>query len=310
MRSATIKSTSQTVSSSSYNMRPVPKEIYHNIINSNPKYMNCNTYLLEKYNKIEEIPILNSLFEFLNKDIRSPIPKDHTVNLILGIYTRNKSTHIDPPSENCALRILFNLGYTETYQMDPKYKVGNLVLDSGLPEQNLFMTENTYAILGPVTQSKYKIYVSHESTMELPGNTPLNSGRSTARSRDYKRLTIIVDYIIGDGMVQKLAEVAASKMSNIRVPAGTSKKAIEEQLKKIKASAMADDDLRRKVENIMSPSGPNVSERPSGPNVQQDNSELSEAISQVSDYEREVLSGMNPEEKEEMLKMMQESEKK
>jgi len=209
------KTSSRVVSKSAFNMiRPVPEKIYADILNSSPVYNSVNKYLVEKYESLSDIPILTPVFEFLNTDIKAPIPKDSTTNIFIGIYGRNSSTHVDPPSDNCALRILFNLGYADTYHLNPKYKVKDELIDTGLPEHFLYMDENSYVILGPVTQSKYKIYVDNDVMIKIPSQIPGQQGKTTIRPKLYKRITIIIDFIIADGLVQKLTEVAAGKFPN------------------------------------------------------------------------------------------------
>ena len=285
-----MKSVRSKSSTGAFNMvRPVPDELYHKIINSNSRYKDCTGYLIEKYSKLEDISILTELFQFLNTDIKSPIPKDHTLNLVLGIYNRTNSTHIDPPSENCALRILFNLGFADTYFLDPNYKVGDVVLNSGLDEHYLHMKENTYVILGPVTKSKYKIFVSNDKMIKVPGNG-MEPARIVLRPSNYKRLTVVIDYMVAEGMVQRLAEVAAAKIPNLKVPAGSSKKSINEQIKKLQKDVSENRELQRELNSAINPPEPEIPV---------------EVSNQVSDFEQEVLNSMTPEEREEIMKMME-----
>lgn len=268
-------------------IRNIPDEIYHKLIS---KYYGNFTgkYKLETIS--QEDPnikdTLEKLLEYLKTDIHAPIPKDSQLKVTIGIYTRTASTYIDPPLDNCALRVLFNLGYDEVYKLNPKYKVvddkGQIKReDSGLNERYIFLERNKYIILGPAKNSKYQLEVSHEPTIVLPRQLPGEKEITKIRPRDYRRITIIFDYILPQELMDSLLNISKD-MPNIKIKPGTSQKNIDEQIKRVKqnfASKQTQPELQ--VEQV-SPESPEPTEN----------------------FDLDVLNNMKQEEQDEILKLM------
>lgn len=274
---------------------PNGDEMYHQIVNE--LYPNFNDkYQLYKYNSIEEVPVLKSLIDIMKNDIKAPADISPAVQV--GIYTRDSGTFIQPPEKNCALRILVNLGYADTYNFLPEYRITKIketptetvksveVINSGLDECELFLNANSYAVLGPVKQCEYLIKVNNDPMVAFPGRLPTDPVVTKVRARDYKRITVVFDYLASVEMLEKMTEVLkTANIPKLKVNASMGPKAIEEQMKKLQASVAQNSVLKQQVETVLATGGI-INNEPVG-----------STSDDISDFEKEVLAAMEAEKK-------------
>jgi len=239
---------------SSFNIiRDIPSNIYDDLIKGHFKSF-TGTYKLEKYENISEIPAMNDLMTFLNQDVKAPFPKDAKITTQVGIYTRKSATYIEAPLNTCALRILVNLGYKETYHMNPKYELKDEIYDSGLPEKFLHLEANKYCIMGPLDNSKYLIHVDKDPKITIPPKSPLEKEGSTLRPSNYKRITVVFDFNLDAKLLENLKDVGKEFAPKVKAKAGTSQKELNKQIENIQQQVMRDKELKSKLESINRPS--------------------------------------------------------
>jgi hypothetical protein len=254
---------------------------------------------MDEYEHIDKIKVLEPLHQFIKTTLSAPLPEGASPSIIMGYYTRGSSTHIRAPGNNCALRILFNLGFADTYIFEP-------VTD--LPENKMYLTENTYVILGPVSKCNHKIYIDHSIYIKVPPKNPGGPEGSQIRDRNYRRITVIFDFLINKDILDDLTKIVADKIPSIKLTEGTSKKNIEDHIKRVKEKVMQDEEMKKKLRELNTPGGPKEPEKSEVPNISTAPSGVPEENSKndntISDFEREVLESMNPTEREEMMKML------
>lgn len=236
VRAVQKRKNNRTISSSGFAIiRSVPDTIYQNLMNS--KYMNFNEkYKLESFDGLIEIPELIDLLEYTKRDMSVPIPDGAKIKIYMGIYSRTASTHIDPPSALCGMRILFNLGYAETYEMQSIYNFNGKITNSGLEDKAQRMEANTYCMMGPLTMSDYKIYVDHDPMVPVPQINPTEAPRpGVPRPTNYKRISIVIDFIMdSEEVVDKLTDMMNANIPKIKTSPGMSKKEIDKQIENAK----------------------------------------------------------------------------
>lgn len=248
MRVAT-KGTKKSVEQSTFSIiRDIPPQIYHNLIKKHYKTFNGG-YKLENFNEL--IPELDELIEYLKSDIKAPLPKDAKLSIQMGIYSRNSSTYMEAPMKTSALRILINLGHCETYYMNPEYKYKGNLVNSGLDEKYLHLTANQYCILGPLNMSEYLIQVSSDPKIIIPAKNVLESERATLRLKNYKRITIVIDYNVDVDVIDKLKNVAAESIAKIKVKGTSNQNEINKQIEEYQKSMLNNKELNDKVKELI-----------------------------------------------------------
>lgn len=278
----------QVSEQANFTIKNVPQMIYHKL--NTGYYKNFNKkYQLEVVSI--DTPLLKEIFtdllEYIKKDISAPIPKDSEVKITLGIYTRTASTYINPPPNNCGMRLLFNLGYGDVYKLNPKYtdSDGDQV-DSGLTERSVYLDKDKYLILGPSKTSKYKIEVSDDTTVSTPGNNPGDSPIPRLRVRDYRRIVIIIDYLIAQDTLDSLINVVNDlKIPSIKIKPGTGKKDIEAHIKKVQQTMTSKNEEAQKSQQSQI--------------VPENQGKMME------DFEQSVLDSIKSEDKDAILKEME-----
>jgi len=289
-----VKTSGKNVSvQANYDIRPVPEKIYHDLSIVYGKF--SGNYKINTYKDIGNVSGILPLLEFLKTDIKAPIPEKSMVSATIGIYGRNSSTHIDPPEDTCALRILFNLGYSDVYRLQSDYRDKDGEHNSGLPNQNIYMKENTYVILGPVNKSKYKLFVDNDKIIKIPAKNPQEKSQTTIRPMDYLRLTVVLDYNIDKNILDNLTEIASSHIPSIKITPNMKKKDIKAYTDKMYSKVTQDQELKKKLEEFKTHEKQEALEE-TLPEIQQET---------ISDFEQEILNSMSQDERAELNKMME-----
>jgi len=226
-----VSKSKKTVNSTGFAIiRSIPPSIYESLLNNRYKEFK-GKYKLETLDKVDDIPELKEVIGFISKDIQAPIPESTPVTIHVGIYTRTASTYIDPPSEKCGFRILFNCGAAETYHMKNIYKRDGKKVDSGLEPKVQHMESNTYFIMGPHYMSDYQIYVDQNTNILIPQMDPTKkSNQFKVRPTNYKRITIVLDYNLESAeLLEKISDMSKNT-PKIKATPGMSQKKINEQI--------------------------------------------------------------------------------
>lgn len=122
------------------------------------------------------------------------VPPDTGCRFYIGKYMRKSTTRISPPSNDVALRAVFNFDFDEIYKLDPKYTDGSGSHDSGLSPREILIKKDMLEVLGPYNMSKYCIKVSNNTTQSKQ-TTPVRGTNSVKlRPSKYQRITMVVDF--------------------------------------------------------------------------------------------------------------------
>lgn len=232
MRTAKAVKSKKTLNASALAMvRSITPDFYGKLLHGKYKDF-TGKYKLETFNKVDDIIEMKDIIEFIRKDINAPIPESTPVTIHMGIYTRTASTYIDPPSERCGIRVLFNLGADETYELQGVYKHNEKTVDSGLESKAQYMKANTYCVLGPYTMCNYKIHVDQDIYVQIPQINPTKAPESPKpRPSNYKRITIVLDYNLeSEELLDQLTNLAMNNTPKIKATPGMSQKKINEQI--------------------------------------------------------------------------------
>lgn len=279
MSKVMVKSSKVSSKSSQHRIiKDIPNHFYQDILNEVFNSF-AGKYKMNKYSKTEDVPgnSITELSEFLKTDIGVPIPKDtQSPVVIAGIYSRKSSTHIGPPKKNCALRVLFNLGFDEVYHLDPN--------GSELEENDIYLKANSYIVLGPIKMSDYKIYVNNNTINKIPMDpTNPNLKRTLGRPNHYLRVTLVFDYEIDEKLMENLNQIS-DNIPKVRMNNTSSKKELDSKISNI-----------IKEHQSLSSSSTSLPER--------DESKEKN----TSEFFKSISEGLNPEEQEELMKMMDSS---
>ena len=234
MKVGKVSAVSKQVGTSGFAViRSVPEDLYNTFLKRYPTL--SKNFLVEKFNNIEDIPEAKKLLEFMKKDINAPVPENATMTIQVGIFNRYSCTYMDPPEETSAMRILFNLGFGETYKFKDDYTIGNKRVLTGLDPKTVYIEANQYCLVGTYNMSNYQIYVEKGPYSKIPKLNPNEPPESVLRSGDYKRITVIIDFNVTQELAESLNNMTPTKMSKITVSGkgGNAKKDIEKQIRSI-----------------------------------------------------------------------------
>ena len=223
----------------------IKREIFNN--NYGPK-----GYVIKKYKENDELPeIIRKIIERVSMDIKAP--KKIQPQVIVGIFSRKSRTIIEAPPDSTVLRILFNYGFDDTYILSSEYYETRdnkkIVLNSGLDDRRLFIEKNKYVILGPAKTSKYTLRLEADPKILIPADNGIGAPKSSLRPRDYERITLVLDYLGPDGMIDKIADVATSELNKIKVNQNASSSEINAQINRVKNNVINNN----KIQEILYP---------------------------------------------------------
>ena len=226
-----VTKSKKTINSSGFAIiRSISPSIYESLINNRYKDFK-GKYKLDTLDKIDDVPELKDIINFISKDIQAPIPESTPMTIHIGIYSRTACTYIDPPSKKCGFRILFNLGAAETYQMKNIYKHNGKLVDSGLEPKTQHMEANTYFVMGPHYMSDYQIYVDENTSISISQPDPTKkSEQFKIRPSNYKRITIVLDYNLESAELLEQITNMSKNTPKIKATPGMSQKKINEQI--------------------------------------------------------------------------------
>ena len=158
---------------------------------------------------------------------------------------RWKCTSILPPTKDTVNRIIYNLRNSDVYHLkipdidndnkdsenkddennddnndddnndddnnkDEEFDIFNMNNNNSNVERELYMKINTSIVIGPVSQSNYKIVLLGGNYIKTPdkikGNIKVKgmSGRTTIKPKNYSRVTVVIDIIGSEHLVQKI----------------------------------------------------------------------------------------------------------
>lgn len=263
------KSTKRSSQHASFGIvRQLSSDTFYNNINKDLYEKFSGNHKFDTYNSIEEIPILKPLIETMKDDIKAPADVSPTV--YIGAYKRDSGTFIQPPKKECAIRILVNLGYEEVYHFLPQYKIKEMkeivnpitkeiekktiekMVDTGLNQTSLYLKANSYAILGGVNQCNYLIKVNDKPIRNIANDIHGKPDKPAIRPRDYKRITIVFDYLVTADIMESLNNVLASvNIPKVKINAGSSPKMVEAEIKKMRDNIAKDSLFKKQVDDIM-----------------------------------------------------------
>lgn len=197
------------------------------------KYANViGKYSIEKIDDINSVPELIKLMEFIRKDISAPLPTDATVKSMIGVFTRDASSRLEGPDDNCALRILFNIGEGEVYDFDSTYKKGDQIINSGLNEKTHYLKANSYYIM-QLGNCEYQINVTANTVRDVPSDEDdvMKPWISRARSRYYRRVVVIIDYIVSKEAAAIAEKATGNNVTQTKIDMTKSKKIQQQQIR-------------------------------------------------------------------------------
>lgn len=183
-----------------------------------PNSKNENKYeetSFDPLKNLEEIP--DAIWKVITYGHREwNIPDQATCKVQVGLYMRKSKMTILPPEKNVLCRIVLNYGHDERYLHQDIY-----VSDSGRKSYSIVKETvaraNSAILLGPSLISDHGLYIKSDTHVNLiPEYIPVgiahsklspNAGKtSTIRARNYRRITVVLDYRGTDDMIEKFME--------------------------------------------------------------------------------------------------------